>query len=238
MSWKNDFLVIAHRGASAYEPENTFAAFNKAIAMGADALELDIRRSKDRIPVVIHDEDLKRIAGIDRKVSDLVLGEIKEVKVFGKERIPTLDEVLSEFGNKIPLFIEVKDEGIEDKIVESINAYKVYDNVLIISFNYNVLSKIKELLSKIDIGLLTYRYPLPLNEATMLKAFAILPRYNLVNPRVVKEAHAKNLKIYTWTINDVSIALKVISYGVDGFATDDPAIKSSIHKQKKLTKYI
>ncbi|MEM2201774.1 MAG: glycerophosphodiester phosphodiesterase [Ignisphaera sp.] len=236
MSWRNNLLIIAHRGASAYEPENTLTAFRRAVAMGTDAVEFDVRRSKDGVPVVVHDEDLKRIAGVDKRVSDLTLEELKKIKVLGREFIPTLDEVLSEFGNKIPLFVEVKDEGIEDKITESIKVYGVYDNVLIISFNYNVLAKIKETLSRIDVGLLTYRYPLPLSEAVKLKAFALLPRYNIVNPRTVKELHAKNLKVYTWTINDASIALKVISYGVDGFATDNPLIKSYINKQKKLTK--
>lgn len=206
--------------------------------MGADAVELDVRRSRDGVPVVVHDEDLKRIAGVDKKVSDLSLEELKKIKVLGRELIPTLDEVLSEFGNKIPLFVEVKDEGIEDKVAESINAYGVYDNILIISFNYNVLAKIRESLSRVDVGLLTYRYPLPLSEAAKLKAFAILPRYNIVNPRTVKELHAKNLKVYAWTINDVSIALKVTSYGVDGFATDNPLIKSDLNKQRKLTKFM
>jgi len=117
--------------------------------MGTDAVEFDVRRSKDGVPVVVHDEDLKRIAGVDKRVSDLTLEELKKIKVLGREFIPTLDEVLSEFGNKIPLFVEVKDEGIEDKITESIKVYGVYDNVLIISFNYNVLAKIKETLSRI-----------------------------------------------------------------------------------------
>jgi glycerophosphoryl diester phosphodiesterase len=237
MSWRNNFLFIAHRGASALEPENTLAAFRRALSMGADAIELDVRRSKDGVLVVLHDEDLKRVAGVDRKVWELTIEELKRIKVFGKEFIPTLEEVLAEFGNKIPLFIEIKDEGIESKVVEYLNLYKVYDNTLVISFNYNVLLKIKEILSKVDVGLITYRYPLPVDEAQKLKALAILPRYNLVSPRAISIAKSKNLKVYTWTINDVSTALKVINYGVDGIATDNPALKNEVRKQQKLVRY-
>uniref|UniRef100_A0A7C2VFZ8 Glycerophosphodiester phosphodiesterase n=1 Tax=Ignisphaera aggregans TaxID=334771 RepID=A0A7C2VFZ8_9CREN len=237
MSWKESFLVIAHRGASAYEPENTLAAFKKAIDLGADAIELDVRRSREGIPVVLHDEDLKRVAGIEKKVSELTVDELKKLTVFGKEPIPTLDEVLANFGNITTIFIEVKDEGIEEKIAESIKNHKVYDSVLIISFNYSVLAKIKQLIEKVEIGLLTYKYPLPTGEALKLRAFAILPRYNIISPRTVKEVHSKGLKVYTWTLNDVPTALKVIGYGVDGIATDDPALKRAVRKQQKLTMY-
>lgn len=234
MNWREKFLVIAHRGASSYEPENTLSAFRKALDMRADAIEFDVRRSKDGEPVVIHDEDLKRVSNIDKKIFELTVVELKNIKVFYKETIPTLDEVLTEFGNIVPLFIEIKDEGIEDKIIEYIKKHQVYDNTLIISFNYNILSKIKKNLSKIDIGLLTYKRPLPIDSAIKLKAFAILPRYNLLTPNVVKELHSKNIKIYTWTINDISIALKIVNYNIDGIATDNPLLKNSIHRYRLI----
>jgi len=238
MSWRNNFLFIAHRGASAYEPENTLVAFRKAVSMGADAIEFDVRRSKDGVPIVIHNGDLKRVVGVDKKVWELTVEELKSFKVFGREPIPVLEEVLAEFANKIPLFIEIKDEGLETKVVEYLNMYKSYDNVLIISFNYNILSKIKELLSKIDIGLITDRHPIPIREALKLRALAILPRYNLISSRIVSEMKSKNLKIYTWTINDVSTAMKIISYDVDGITTDNPSLKNDIRKQQKLFKYM
>lgn len=236
-NWRNSFLIIAHRGASAYEPENTMSAFRKALDMGANALEFDVRRSRDGVPVVIHDEDLKRIAGIDAKVRELDLVTLKSITIKGKEHIPTLEDVLSELGNRIPMFIEIKDEGIEKTIINDITKFKIEDNVILISFNYKILSKIRELNTKIDLGLLTYKYPLPILEAIKLKALALLPRYNLLTLSIVKEIHSKNLKIYTWTINDVSLALRVVNYNVDGIATDDPKIKESIEKQHKLIKY-
>ncbi|ADM27934.1 glycerophosphoryl diester phosphodiesterase [Ignisphaera aggregans DSM 17230] len=231
------FIVIAHRGASALEPENTIAAFRKAVDMGADAFELDVRRTSDGKLIVLHDDNLKRVANIDKKVSELAYDDIRNIKVFGKEPIPTLEEVLEIFANRIPIFIELKDEGIEEEVVRLIEAYKAIDNVLIISFNYESLKRVKQINSSIDIGLLTYRYPIPIDEAVKMKAYAILPRYNIVTPNIVREIHAKKLKIFTWTVNDVALALKMISYGVNGIATDNPGIRSSIQKQTTLTKY-
>ncbi len=235
--WKRKFLLIAHRGASAYEPENTIRAFRKALEMGADAIELDVRQSADGAIVVVHDEDLKRIAGIEKRVKECTYSELAQVRVFGSEPIPRLEEVLSEFGNKIPLFIEVKEAGFEDKLVSLIRQHHVQDNVLIISFLYDVLARIKEIDPSIEIGLLTYRSPLPIREGKKLNAFAILPRYNVITPRTVQELRAHGFRIYVWTINDTALALRVIGYGVDGIATDRPDIKTHIAKQRTLLKY-
>ena len=71
--WKHSFLFIAHRGASMHAPENTLTAFKKALEMGADAIEFDVRRTYDGIPVIVHDEDLRRVAGISRRVLELKL---------------------------------------------------------------------------------------------------------------------------------------------------------------------
>lgn len=237
MSWKEKFLVIAHRGASAHAPENTIKSFRKAIEMGADAIEFDLRRTLDGVPIVLHDEDLKRVAGIPKKVSELRVNELKNIKIFGEETIPTFEEVLQEFGNKIPMFIELKDEGIETVVATLIKEYNIYENCLLISFNYDVLAKLKSLDEKLEVGLLTYSHLMPIEFALKIKAFAILPRFNTISPRVVKEIRSKRLRVYTWTVNDVAIALKVIGYGVDGIATDDPQIKTLISKQTTLQKF-
>lgn len=236
-SWKDRFILIAHRGASAYEPENTLSSFRKAIDMGADAIELDVRFTRDGIPIVIHDDDLKRVTGLDKKVRDLTLDEVKKVRVMGREPIPTLEEVLNEIKGKTIIFMEIKELIDEKSIVRILEEHKVIDHLLVISFNYDYLKKIKEMKNSIEIGLLTYVRPLPIDNAIKLKAMAILPRYNLITPNTVKEIHSKKLKVYTWTINDVSLALKMVNYGIDGFATDDPAIRSKLEKQYTLTRY-
>lgn len=238
MEWKNSFLFIAHRGGAMHAPENTITAFRKALEMGADAIEFDVRKTRDKLPVVIHDEDLRRVAGVNKGISEMLLSELKKVKVFNVETIPTLEEVLQELGGKIAMFIEIKDEGLEEIVTDLIKQYNVVDHCLVISFNYNSLIKIKNLYNKIEIGLLSNTYNIPINVATKHNAMAILPRYTTITPQVIKEAHAKKLKVYTWTINDVAQALKVINYGIDGIATDNLALKNMISKQLTLAKFL
>ena len=154
--------MVAHRGASAYEPENTMRAFRRALTMGADAIELDIRQSADGVIVVIHDENLKRVSGIEKRVRECTYDELSRIRIFNSETIPKLEDVLSEFGTKTTLFIEIKEVGLEEKLVSLLRQYSVIDNVLVISFLYTTLAKVKELEPRIEVGLITFKTPLPL----------------------------------------------------------------------------
>ncbi len=118
-----------------------------------------------------------------------------------------------------------------------IRRHDVQDNVLVISFLYNILARIKEIDPSIEIGLLTYRYPLPIKEGKKLRALAILPRYNLVTPRSLQELRAHGFRVYAWTINDVTLASRIVGYGVDGIATDRPDLKTALARQQTLLKY-
>ncbi len=234
--WMNKFLLIAHRGASAYEPENTIKAFKRAIELGADAIEFDIRLTRDGVPVVFHDEDLKRLVGIDVKVRDLSLTELKQYNVMGEE-IPTLDEVLSEIGGSIPLFIEIKDVEAVDKVVKAIIERKLIDDSLIISFHREAIIRAKEIDKRILTGLITVRRNVHAKDLVRLGIVSLLPRYDVITPRFIKELHVHKLKVYAWTVNDPSLATKLISYGVDGIATDKPDLKRDVSKQQTLLKY-
>ncbi len=237
MSWKQRFVFIGHRGASAYEPENTIRSFMKAIEMGVDAVEMDVRLTKDGIPIVIHDEDLKRVCGVDAKVRDLTLEEVKKYKVFGSEPIPTLEEALNAIDSRVGVLIELKEVGIESKVLEIVDKLGLKENVLIISFYLEALEKVRQLDSSIDVGFITARTPIPIRELEKLKVFAVLPKFSIVTPMLVKELHAKRFRIYVWTVNDVATAIRMINYGVDGIATDKPDIRFSIAKQVNLLKY-
>ena len=237
MSWKQSFVLIGHRGASAYEPENTIRSFMKAIEMGVDAVEMDVRLTKDGIPIVIHDEDLKRVCGVDAKVRDLTLEEVKKYKVFGSEPIPTLEEALNAIDSRVGVLIELKEVGIESKVLEIVDKLGLKENVLIISFYLEALEKVRQLDSSIDVGFITARTPIPIRELEKLKVFAVLPKFSIVTPMLVKELHAKRFRIYVWTVNDVATAIRMINYGVDGIATDKPDIRFSIAKQVNLLKY-
>src|SRR4051812_42453096 len=113
--------VIAHRGASGTEPENTIRSFKRAEEMGSDMIELDVRRSEDGHLVVIHDHDLLRLFGDPRLIKDLPVLEIKRVSRITDREIPTLDEVMSVI--RTPLNIHVKVHGIEKELLSKIKSF-------------------------------------------------------------------------------------------------------------------
>lgn len=148
---RSDILTIAHRGASAYYPENTIAAFEGAVAQQADMIELDVQLSKDGVPVVFHDEYLKRHSNGRGRVCELTLKELKMLDVgswfnkkFSDQTIPTLEEVLAFASGNIALNIEIKPTsvstrfqgGVEEKVEKLVKRYRMQRHVLFSSFDY------------------------------------------------------------------------------------------------------
>ncbi len=115
-------LRVGHRGARAYAPENTLASFKKAIEIGVDAVELDVRKTKDNQLVVIHDADVKRTTDGEGLVSELTLAQIKSFSAEGGEKIPTLDEALDFLDKKVKVLIELKEAGIEEQVLSIVHA--------------------------------------------------------------------------------------------------------------------
>src|SRR3990170_2621002 len=135
-------LRIGHRGARAYEPENTLRSFGKALEMGVDAVEFDVRKTRDNHLVVIHDADVKRTTNGKGLVADLTLKEIKEFSTEKGEKIPTLEEALEFLDSKVKILIELKEQGYEEKILSTIHSKKLEKNVIIVSFLDDALKKI------------------------------------------------------------------------------------------------
>jgi len=153
---ENLFIKIAHRGASAYEPENTLRSFERAIELKADMIELDVRYSLDRHLVVLHDAKVDRTTDGTGLVALKTLSELKELDAGKGEQIPTLEEVL-EFGiGRTKFVIELKENGVEDKVVDLINKNNLLEDVFIISFKPMRLKMIKELEPKIKTGLILF----------------------------------------------------------------------------------
>lgn len=223
-------ICIAHRGASAYEPENTIRAFKRAIEMGCDGIEMDLRRSKDGKIVVIHDETVDRTTNGKGKVSEMTVDELKKLDSHG-EKIPLLSEVLSEVNAKLYL-LELKEAGYEDKIVNEVKDHNLLDSVVFISFNYDSLSKVKGL--GVKIGLIySSLNPDLLQRARNLKAYAMLPKYTLLNRIHSNELKKNKFFVIPWVVNDVSVLEKMISYRVDAIATDKPDIMKQLKFLKK-----
>ncbi len=222
---KKRIIKIAHRGASAYEPENTLRAFEEAIRLGADMIELDVRLSKDRELVVIHDNRLERTTNGFGFVGDKTLAELKTLDAGRGEKIPTLREVLNTTKGRTRLVIELKEEGTEEPALDLIRESGSADEVIVVSFSPVILREVKELSGaniSIKTGAIYFMSANPIRMAKESSADAIAPYHHFVTKRLVKEAHKNNLIVIPWTVDSKSRAQKLIEMGVDGIVSNRP----------------
>jgi glycerophosphoryl diester phosphodiesterase len=145
MKPKHRILIGAHRGAMCYEPENTLAAFEKAIELGTYRIELDVRLSADGHVVVMHDATVDRTTDGSGRVDEMTLAELKKLRVGGKEPVPTLTETLRCVGRRCLLLVEIKPPGIADAVVDVIRAEGMVQQCTISSFDEPTLLRVKEL---------------------------------------------------------------------------------------------
>lgn len=245
-------LVIAHRGASMYAPENTFAAFDLAIQMGADAIELDTRLAADGTPVVIHDHTLERTTDGCGRISSKRIEEIKLLdagsffdKRFAGERIPTVEEVFSAVGQKILINVELNNyaspfDRLPEIIVDLVRKEGLSDRVLFSSFNPMALRRAQRAGPEIRRAALFGRGPKGVR--LIFEAFtaysSVHPEVSLVNQETVDKHHGAGQKVNVWTVNDESVMMKLLSMGVDGLITDAPDIAQKVieHRTRETTK--
>jgi glycerophosphoryl diester phosphodiesterase len=153
--------IIAHRGYSAKFSENTLAAFQAAMDVGADMIEFDVSMSKDRVPVIMHDETLNRTTNGLGKVAEFTLKELKKLQVGTDQVIPTLEEVLQLTQGKIPLHIEIKTEavgseiagGVEELTLQLIEKYGFSSTCIVSSFSFIPLLRIRKMNSEIAVAI-------------------------------------------------------------------------------------
>jgi len=217
-------LRIGHRGARAYAPENTLTSFKKALEIGVDAIELDVRKTKDNQLVVIHDDNVKRTTNGDGLVCELTLKDIKGFSAEGGEKIPTLEEALDFLDKKVKVLVELKEEGIEKQVLSVIHERDLEKNVVITSFSETALKEVRELNDKVETGLIYAKHKNPIKAALDLKANYLVALYRFVHTANVEKAHENGLKVVVWTINNPEEVEAYIKKGVDGIASDKPDI--------------
>ncbi len=216
------FLKIGHRGARAYEVENTLKSFQKAVELGANAVELDVRQTADGASVVIHDDNLKRVFGRDMKVVQATLEDLKHAS---DNIIPTLQEALHFIDRKVDkILVELKDRGYEKEVLHEIEKEQVHDRIIVVSFHEQSLSEVRRLDGTIETGLIYSKHHNPTAAAIGLRAQYLVPLYRFVHTRNVADAHGKHLKVIVWTINTAAEAKRYREKGVDGIASDRPDI--------------
>ena len=217
-------LRIGHRGARAYEPENTLRSFRRALEIGVDAVELDVRKTKDDLLVVIHDPDVKRTTNGYGLVSELTLEEIKQFSTERGEKVPTLEEALRFLDRKARVLIELKENGIEEKVLFIVHGNGLQNTVIIVSFLEDALRKVRELDSEVDTGLIYVKHKNPIKAALELKATYLVSFYKFTHTANVQKAHENGLKVIVWTVNDPAEVAEYAKKGVDGIASDKPDI--------------
>jgi len=217
-------LRIGHRSARAYVPENTLKSFKKALEIGVDAVELDVRKTKDNQLVVIHDADIKRTTNGEGLVSAFTLMEIQGFDAGSGEKIPTLEEVLDFLDKKAKVFVELKESGIEEQVLAIVKEKGLEKNVIITSFIEEALKKVRELNGNVETGLIYVNYKNPIKAALELKANYLLPLYRFTHTANVKKAHQNGLKVVVWTINKPEEVKEYAKKGVDGITSDNPDI--------------
>jgi glycerophosphoryl diester phosphodiesterase len=217
-------LRIGHRGARAYEPENTLRSFKKAVEMGVDAVELDVRKTKDRQLVVIHDADVKKTTDGKGLVSELTLKELKEFSAEKGEKIPTLKEALDFLDKKAKILIELKETDVEKQVLAVVREKGLQKNVIIVSFMEETLGKVRKLDKEVETGLIYVKHKNPIKAALDLEASYLLPLYRFTHTANVKKAHENGLKVIVWTINKPEEVIEYVKKGVDGIASDKPDI--------------
>lgn len=221
-------LKIAHRGASGYEPENTLLAFEKAIELKADMIELDVQRCKSGELIVMHDYDVRRTTNGKGLVTGLDYKAISRLHCRKKQKVPLLREVLDLADKRIKVNIEIKSKSIAQEIARIINGYITekglsYNDFLVSSFDYNELLDLMKTEPRIRIGMLFSKLPADYAEQVKrLKPYAIEPYYESVNEEFIKNAHKDGIKVLAWTVNDKKEIERLKGLGVDGIFSDYP----------------
>lgn len=229
-------MVMAHRGASGYAPENTMESFQKALDMNSHGIELDVHICKSGELVVIHDEQVDRTTNGTGFVKDLTLTELRSLDAgshfsneFSNAKIPTLEEVLNLIKDKETfLNIELKNAPIlypqlEERVIKMLNEYNMTNRSIISSFNHYSLSKCKSIDSNIQTGILycagLYQ---PWNYCHSVNADAIHPLFHGILPEIIAGCKENGIKINAWTVNDEEYMLKLAAAQIDGIITNFP----------------
>jgi glycerophosphoryl diester phosphodiesterase len=230
--------VIAHRGASGHTPENTMAAFRRAIELGAGFIETDLHLTRDAKFVAIHDATLERTTNGHGSIHDATLAELRKLdagqwydREFSGERIPTLEEVL-EFShqNDVVFYLEIKYDvawGMHHTLVAAIRKAENAARTIVISFDPSTIAAVRRVDPSIMVGLLADETdqaarPDLVKAAQRAGARQLCLHHSLLTSETIDRAHAADLQVVAWTINDAEEMRAAVKAGVDGIMTDLP----------------
>ncbi|HAR61001.1 MAG TPA: glycerophosphodiester phosphodiesterase [Alcanivorax sp.] len=228
--------IVGHRGARGEAPENTAAGFQVAMEAGVTEIELDVRLSRDGHLIVVHDANVTRTTGERGKAHHYTLSQLEVLDArrntpgwHSPLGIPSLREVVDLCGPSMRFQFEVKgaDRAIlhrlAHQLVDFINQRQMNDRVVVTSSHTGFLRMLGTMTAHIERGYVAeYRYQQPTRRAVALGCTWLMPRHTLVTPALMRRARRRNLKVSTWTVNDLTRAERMVELGVDGIITDFP----------------
>lgn len=221
------FVVYAHRGASEYYPENTFSSFYAGVDLGANGIENDIRKTKDGVLVVFHDDTIDRVTDGTGKISDYTYKELLAFTVrnekYGRaDKIMTFDEFLKYFAwRDLTLAIELKQYGIAGEVIDMIDRYGARDKVIITSFKYEELVAAREYDKDIRLGYLYWGATDAdrIEKLKAIKAYQACPKALDLTEDELKLIYENGFDCRTWGISDTELMKKATDMGINGGMT-------------------
>ena len=216
-------LLLGHRGARLYAPENTIGAFDLALAHGVDGFEFDVRRTSDRQSIICHDPRLNRLL-----VRRHTFKQLQESCASPELRPPSLEDVLDRYARSAFLNIEVKVRGVEPLVVRAVKRVRPR-RYFISSFLPSVVRKLHALDASLVLGTLA-QTRWQLRRWRVMPATYVVPHYRLLSLRLVEKLHAAGKTVVTWTVNDQRLMRRFAEMGVDGIISDDTKLLVAIFK--------
>ncbi|CAA9441117.1 MAG: Glycerophosphoryl diester phosphodiesterase [uncultured Rubrobacteraceae bacterium] len=217
---------IGHRGAAGLEPENTLRSFRRSVAEGADAIELDLRLTRDGRLVVLHDADVDRTTDGKGPVAGMTLDEIRQFDAGLGERIPTFEEVLET--TELPIHAEIKAIEVAEPLAALIGRRGLAGRVTPISFASEALRLVKLSLPDLPVGLILSGDSPGLDEARSVNASLVSPQAAYLDAAKVEGYQGAGFRVTTWTVNEPQEMRRILELGIDGIVTDRPDLLSAL----------
>lgn len=218
--------MVAHRGASAYAPENTFAAFDLALAQGADVLELDVRPAADGHLVLVHDPTLERLAGDPRAVAGLSMAALSSLDEL--IRPEAFDVFLDRYARGCRLLIDLKDPAPEweTRVVDAVQRHRLQGRAVVQSFDFQALARLHAAAPWLELAPLVPADVAPRQVLDATRAFArgIGIRHDCLDATIVADAQAAGLAVRGWTVDDPVAMRRLLDLGVDAIVTNAPDV--------------
>lgn len=235
MAWRHPYLdhagpiAFAHRGGGAEAPENTMAAFERAVGLGYRYLETDVQVTADGVLVVFHDDDLRRVCGRPERVDALPWTEVQTCRVNGTEPIPQFDELLDRWPDA-RINVDCKTDAAVAPLIEAIERHGALDRVCVASFSDRRLRRIRKHAGP-RLCTSAGRWELAALWAIGIRLGSSASQvpdhrgpFAIATERLVRRSHRRRMPVHVWTVDDRGDMTRLLDLGVDGIITDRPAL--------------